>query len=311
MLKIAQEATYNVSYKDTGKRLDQFLREKAFHLSRVRVQSLIRDGFVRVNNERVKCSYRVKSGDDVHVVIPLEKPLELRPESIDFEIIYEDSYIVVIDKPAGLVVHPAPGHYQGTLVQGLLYRLRDLSGIGGVLRPGIVHRLDKDTSGVMLVAKGDFSHSHLMRQFKKGIIEKEYWALVHGPLKKDEGVIDLPISRHPVKRKQMCVSESGKKAITIWRKISELSEGIALISVNPKTGRTHQIRVHLSHIGYPILGDPVYGKRKEISSPRQMLHAKRIAFRHPKTEKKIELSAHVPLDMQMLLKELSKGLNVL
>ncbi len=301
MLRIAREATYSVSYKDSGKRIDQFLVEKDFSLSRARIQTLIKDGFVKVNNKEVKCSYKVKLSDNIHLIIPSEKPLELRPEPIDFEIIYEDPYIIVIDKPAGLVIHPAPGHYKGTLVHGLLYKCKDLSGIGGVLRPGIVHRLDKDTSGIMLVAKNDLSHTHLMNQFKEGIIEKEYWALVHGPVKEKEGIINMPITRHPVKRKQMYVSESGKKAITLWRKIADLSNDIALISANPRTGRTHQIRVHLSYIGYPILGDHIYGRKRGRFASRQMLHSKRIAFQHPGTGKKLEFSSHLPEDMKRFM----------
>ncbi len=301
MLRIAREATYSVSYKDSGKRIDQFLVEKDFSLSRARVQTLIKDGFVKVNNKEVKCSYKVKLSDNVHLIIPSEKPLELRPEPIDFEIIYEDPYIIVIDKPAGLVIHPAPGHYQGTLVHGLLYKCNDLSGIGGVLRPGIVHRLDKDTSGIMLVAKDDLSHRHLINQFKEGIIDKEYWALVHGPVKEKEGIINMPITRHPVKRKQMYVSESGKKAITLWRKIADLSNDIALISANPRTGRTHQIRVHMSYIGYPILGDHIYGRKRGRFASRQMLHSKRIAFQHPGTGKKLEFSSHLPEDMKRFM----------
>ncbi len=301
MLRIAREATYSVSYKDSGKRIDQFLVEKDFSLSRARIQTLIKDGFVKVNNKEVKCSYKVKLSDNIHLIIPSEKPLELRPEPIDFEIIYEDPYIIVIDKPAGLVIHPAPGHYKGTLVHGLLYKCKDLSGIGGVLRPGIVHRLDKDTSGIMLVAKNDLSHTHLMNQFKEGIIEKEYWALVHGPVKEKEGIINMPITRHPVKRKQMYVSESGKKAITLWRKIADLSNDIALISANPRTGRTHQIRVHLSYIGYPILGDHIYGRKRGRFASRQMLHSKRIAFQHPGTGKKLEFSSHLPEDMKRFI----------
>ncbi len=301
MLRIAREATYSVSYKDSGKRIDQFLVEKDFSLSRARIQTLIKDGFVKVNNKEVKCSYKVKLSDNIHLIIPSEKPLELRPEPIDFEIIYEDPYIIVIDKPAGLVIHPAPGHYKGTLVHGLLYKCKDLSGIGGVLRPGIVHRLDKDTSGIMLVAKNDLSHTHLMNQFKEGIIEKEYWALVHGPVKEKEGIINMPITRHPVKRKQMYVSESGKKAITLWRKIADLSNDIALISANPRTGRTHQIRVHMSYIGYPILGDHIYGRKRGRFASRQMLHSKRIAFQHPGTGKKLEFSSHLPEDMKRFI----------
>lgn len=308
MIKIAQEATYNISYKDTGKRIDQFLAEKNSHLSRARIQTLIKDGFVRVNNKKTKCSYKVKLSDNVHLVLPSERPLELKAELVDFEVIYEDSYIIVIDKPAGIVIHPAPGHYQGTLVHGLLYKCKDLSGIGGVLRPGIVHRLDKDTSGIMLIAKDDFSHRYLMEQFKKGTVEKEYWALVHGPIRKDRGIIDLPIARHPVKRKQMCVSESGKRAVTVWKKLADLAGNIVLISANPKTGRTHQIRVHLSHLGYPILGDPVYGKKRSSFALRQMLHARRIAFQHPRTQKKMEFSTYIPEDMKTVFVRLNNEL---
>lgn len=308
MLEIACEATYYVSEKEKGKRLDRFLAEKDLSLSRTRIQTLIKNGYVRVNNEKTKCSYKVKLNDQIHLFVPIERPLELEPEYVNFDIIYEDSYVIIIDKPPGVVIHPAPGHYQSTLVHGLLYRCKDLSGIGGILRPGIVHRLDKDTSGIMLIAKNDIAHNSLTLQFKNGLIEKEYWALVHGPVKESKGIIDLPIARHPIKRKKMSVSESGKKAITIWRKISEFPGNFALLSVFPKTGRTHQIRVHLSHIGYPVVGDPVYGKRKTLPVSRQMLHAKRITFYHSQKKKKMEFSSYLPNDMKKLFIELNKKL---
>ena len=308
MLEIAREATYYVSEKEKGKRLDLFLAEKDLSLSRTRIQTLIKNGYVKVNNEKTKCSYKVKLNDQVQLLIPVERSLELKPEYVDFDIIYEDSYVIVIDKPPGVVIHPAPGHYQGTLVHGLLYRCKDLSGIGGILRPGIVHRLDKDTSGIMLIAKNDIAHRSLVSQFKDGLIEKEYWALVHGPVKESEGMVDLPIARHPVRRKEMSVSESGKRAITIWRKVSEFPGNFALLSVLPKTGRTHQIRVHLSHIGYPVVGDTVYGKRKTLPVSRQMLHAKRISFYHPHKKKKMEFSTYLPDDMKRLFIELNEKL---
>ncbi len=304
-MKIAREAIYSVSLEDQGKRLDVFLSEKDKELSRNRIQYLIKNGFVEVNKRKVKCSYKVKANDKVYIAVPEEEPLKVEPQAIDFEIIYEDSYVAVINKPAGIVIHPAPGHYSGTLVHGLLYRCKDLSGIGGVLRPGIVHRLDKDTSGIMVIAKNDFSHKLLSEQFKEGLVEKEYWVLVQGPVKEDEGVIDLPIGRHPNLRTKMTVSPSGRKAVTFWKKISELPGDIVLISAFPKTGRTHQIRVHLSHIGYPVLGDNLYGKiRKDLSIPRQMLHSKRIAFYHPYTGKKVEFSANLPEDMKNVILEL-------
>ncbi len=303
----AHEAFYSVSYEDIGKRIDQFLANTDFQLSRARVQALIREGLVTVNEKVVKCSYKLKLKDTIRVIVPPEKPLELEPEYVNFDVIYEDQDVLVIDKPAGLVIHPAPGHYHGTLVHGLIYRCEDLAGIGGVLRPGIVHRLDKDTSGIMIVAKNDFSHRSLVEQFKNCMIEKEYWALVHGPIKGEEGRIEFPIGRHPVKRKQMCVLDTGKKAITLWKKISDLSN-ISLVAVYPKTGRTHQIRVHFSYIGHPVVGDPVYGRKKDICASRQMLHAKRIIFYHPRTGKKMEFCAYVPKDMKKMFVELNKKL---
>ena len=303
----AREAVYSVSYEDIGKRIDQFLANTDFQLSRARVQALIREGLVTVNEKVVKCSYKLKLKDTIRVIVPPEKPLELEPEYVNFDVIYEDQDVLVIDKPAGLVIHPAPGHYHGTLVHGLIYRCEDLAGIGGVLRPGIVHRLDKDTSGIIIVAKNDFSHSSLVEQFKNCMIEKEYWALVHGPIKGEEGRIEFPIGRHPVKRKQMCVLDTGKKAITLWKKISDLSN-ISLVAVYPKTGRTHQIRVHFSYIGHPVVGDPVYGRKKDICASRQMLHAKRIIFYHPRTGKKMEFCAYVPKDMKKIFVELNKKL---
>ncbi len=303
----AREAVYSVSYKDIGKRIDQFLANTDFQISRARVQALIREGLVTVNKKVVKCSYKLKPKDTIRVIVPPEKPLELEPEYVNFDVIYEDQDVLVIDKPAGIVIHPAPGHYHGTLVHGLIYRCEDLAGIGGVLRPGIVHRLDKDTSGIMIVAKNDFSHRSLVEQFKNCMIEKEYWALVHGPVKGEEGRIEFPIGRHPVKRKQMCVLDTGKNAITLWKKISDFSN-ISLVAVYPKTGRTHQIRVHFSYIGHPVVGDPVYGRKKGICASRQMLHAKRIIFYHPRTAKKMEFCAYVPNDMKKIFTELNKKL---
>ncbi len=303
----AREAVYSVSAEDIGKRIDQYLAKCDFQLSRSRIQALIKEGLVTVNEKVVKCSYKLKLKDSIKVIIPPERPLELEPEYVDFEIIYEDEDVLVIDKPAGVVIHPAPGHYHGTLVHGLIYRCEDLAGIGGVLRPGIVHRLDKDTSGIMVVAKSEFAHNSLVEQFKNCLIEKEYWALVHGPVKEKEGKIDLPIGRHPVKRKQMWVLDTGKRAVTVWKKISDFGN-ISLLAVYPKTGRTHQIRVHFSYIGHPVVGDQLYGKRKDPYVCRQMLHARRILFQHPKTGKKMEFCSHIPADMKKMFAELNKKL---
>jgi 23S rRNA pseudouridine1911/1915/1917 synthase len=234
-------------------------------------------------------------------------------------VIYEDASLIVIDKPPGVVIHPAPGHASGTLVHGLLHHCKDLSGIGGTLRPGIVHRLDKDTSGLMVVAKNDKVHSSLSLQFKSGDVRKQYMAIAHGIFENREGKIDLPISRHPVRRKEMSVSPSGgKRAITFWEKVEEMGGRFMLLAVRPRTGRTHQIRVHLSHSGHPIVGDTVYGPKKgwwrrqfpsEVLTqeiPRQMLHALRLGFSHPETGRFCEFQAPVPADMERCIEELKK-----
>ena len=237
-----------------------------------------------------------------------------------FELVYEDSWLIVVNKPPGIVVHPAPGHFTGTLVHGLLRHCKDLSGIGGVMRPGIVHRLDKDTSGLMVVAKNDEAHAFLSRQFKAGEIRKRYVALVHGIVKGAKGEIDLPIGRHPVRRKEMSVQPSkGRVAKTLWEKQEELAGLFSLLSVSPKTGRTHQIRVHLSHVGYPIVGDPVYGHRRSwwkkrfpedsgLSGliERQMLHAGTLGFVHPQGGEYREFTAPLPADMELVLEMLKR-----
>jgi 23S rRNA pseudouridine1911/1915/1917 synthase len=308
----AREIFYSIFEEEKDQRLDMFLASREKALTRSRIQSLIKNQSVKVNGLPVKTSYRLKTGDHVHVVIPPVVPCEIRPEAVDFPIIYEDSWLVVIDKPPGLVIHPAPGHASGTLVHGLLNRCSGLSGIGGIMRPGIVHRLDKDTSGLLVVAKNDSAHNILSNQFKQGGITKRYTALVHGVVPGEKGRIDLAISRHPVRRKEMAVSLSkGKKALTLWDKLEVIGNKFTLLSVTLKTGRTHQIRVHLSHIGYPIVGDPVYGFRKswwdkhcpealEIVSSlnRQMLHSTLLGFLHPETRIYREFYSPVPKDME-------------
>jgi len=303
-------------------RLDLFLHSCSAGLSRSRIQSLIRGGDVKVNSQPSKPSHKVKPGDEVLLVIPPAAAQVLEPEVVEFQVVYEDPSIIVLNKPPGLVVHPAPGHATGTLVQGLLYHCGDLSGIGGVLRPGIVHRLDKDTSGLMVVAKDDQAHLSLSDQFKSGAVEKKYIALVHGMVKGTKGRVDLPIGRHPKKRKEMSIAATGgRRALTLWRKIEDLESGFSLLSVVIKTGRTHQIRVHLSHIGHPVVGDPVYGygrrwwkghplvtKGGPLPVKRQMLHAKKLGFMHPKQGRYLEFETTIPDDMQFALRAL-KGLN--
>jgi 23S rRNA pseudouridine1911/1915/1917 synthase len=312
---------FSVSEADKAKRLDAFLALHVQGLTRSRVQDLIKSGFVRVNQSLSKPGYRLKPGDHVEVTVPSPEPLRLAPEAVAFEILHEDPWLIVVNKPPGVVVHPAPGHFTGTLVHGLLGHCKDLSGIGGVMRPGIVHRLDKDTSGLMVVAKNDAAHAVLSRQFKSGQITKRYVALVHGIPKERQGEIHLPIGRHPVRRKEMSVQASkGRMAKTLWEKKEELAGLFSVLVVSPKTGRTHQIRVHLSHIGYPIVGDPVYGyrrswwKKRFSEEPevlgrieRHMLHAGTLGFVHPQSGEYREFTAPVPPDMELVLEMLRKA----
>ena len=310
---------YSITAEDENKRIDAFLASQVKDLTRSRGQSLIRNGHVKVNDLSVKASYRLKTGDHISLFIPPVLPWRLKPEQMDLLIVHEDSSIIVLNKPPGLVIHPAPGHKDGTLVHGLLHHCRDLSGIGGILRPGIVHRLDKDTSGLMVVAKNDYAHGFLSGQFKKGAVNKRYIALVHGVLKSKEGEIDLPISRHPKKRKEMAVTPSkGKRALTFWKKKEEIGDKFTLLSVILKTGRTHQIRIHLSHLGHPVVGDPVYGPKKtwwkthcpqaiDIVSKikRQMLHAELLGFVHPDSGNYCEFTTPFPDDIEQIIKELA------
>jgi len=299
-------------------RIDVFLASQLQDLTRSRIQELIRAGFVRVNGRLPKVSQRLRAGDLVAISIPPPQPLNLEPEAIEFQVIHEDASLIVVNKPAGLVVHPAPGHATGTLVQGLLDHCRDLSGIGGVLRPGIVHRLDKNTSGLMVVAKHDKAHAHLAQQFKAGDVRKTYLAVVHGTMAREKGEIDLPIARHPVRRKEMAVAATaGKQAKTPWRRLRIFGPYFSLVAATPKTGRTHQIRVHLAHLGHPIVGDPVYGPGRRwwrrndplkgvltIDYARQMLHATVIGFVHPDLGRFCEFKAPLPCDMGRLLETL-------
>ena len=309
---------YSITEDDKDKRIDSFLASHLKDVTRSRCQSLIREGHVKVNELTIKRSYRLKSGDRISIFIPPVAPGIIEPEPVNFSVIHEDASLIVLDKPPGLVVHPAPGHAEGTLVHGLLHRCQDLSGIGGVMRPGIVHRLDKDTSGLMVVAKSDYAHNFLSSQFKEGTVNKRYTALVHGIIRGKEGEIDLPISRHPKKRKEMAVVPSrGKRALTLWCKEQEIGVRFTLLTVTLKTGRTHQIRVHLSHLGHPIVGDPVYGPKKNWWKKhcpravdtlpllkRQMLHAGLLGFVHPDSENYCEFESPLPDDIKNVVKSL-------
>jgi 23S rRNA pseudouridine1911/1915/1917 synthase len=305
-----------------GERLDVFLGARLPGCSRSFAAQLIAGGNVRVNEQPQKPSHRLKTGDAVTGRIPPPRPAGFLPEPIPLAILYEDAHIVVLNKPPGLVVHPAPGHYSGTLVNGLLYHCPDLGGIGSELRPGIVHRLDKDTSGTLVVAKDGAALEGLNAQFKDRTVQKTYLALVHGAMPTAEGTIRLPIGRHPVDRKRMSVaSRKTRSAETSWR-VRRRFTGFSLLELDLKTGRTHQIRVHCAAVHHPIVGDPVYGKRRigsraysdssqshEINGlladiRRQMLHAWRIGFVHPANGAALTFESPMPSDMQTLIDRL-------
>lgn len=303
---------FMVSDEASGKRLDLFIFEAAkaqgLSWSRSQIQKWIEDGRIEIvfSATQLKPSYPVVSGETVRVAPPPPKRLQLEAENVPLDIVYEDEDIAVINKPAGLTVHPAPGHEEGTLVHALLFHLKNLSGIGGAMRPGIVHRLDKDTSGLLLVAKNDAAHQKLTAQFHTQQVERRYIALVCGEMKDDEGEVRLPIARHPVDRKRMAVSRSrGKAAHTRYRVLERFS-GYTMIEAALITGRTHQIRVHMTAIGHPLIGDPVYGSCRRPEIKRQALHAALVSFTHPRTGKTMRFTSPLPEDLTILLAALRK-----
>ncbi len=294
---------------EAGQRLDAWLARRLTSLSRSRLQALIEAGRVSLDGHPARAAVRVKAGQAALVRVPPPEPAEPQPEDIPLRLVFEDASLVVLDKPAGLVVHPGAGAAAGTLVNALLARVRDLSGVGGVLRPGIVHRLDKGTSGLLVVAKNDDAHRALARQFASRTVEKEYLALVHGVPARAEGEIDAPIGRDPVHRRRMSVrAPRGREARTSWS-VAERFDGAALLRVRIHTGRTHQIRVHLASIGHPVTGDPVYGGARTPSSrrpaardalgslARPALHAARLAFTHPGSGARLSFEAPLPADL--------------
>ncbi|MEN6623896.1 MAG: RluA family pseudouridine synthase [Smithella sp.] len=304
----------------SGQRLDVFLPQKDSSLSRSQVKRVIEEGDVLVNNLSPKPSQRLKEGDIVKFTQRPAAEAKAIPQDIPLDIVYEDEAIIVVNKEAGMVVHPAPGNYEQTLVNALLFHCHDLSGIGGVLRPGIVHRLDKGTSGLIVAAKSDFAHRMLAAQFKNHEVDKTYLALVWGDVKGDQGDIELPVGRHPGDRKKMSTkSKRGREAITRW-KVRERYGLATLLDVEIKTGRTHQIRVHLSERGYPVAGDAVYGNASKIRTvsntvlksrfkalSRQALHAARLSFVHPISNEKIVFASDMPEDMAGLCDQLRKS----
>ena len=291
--------------EESGKRLDSYLASQDEEITRTATQRLIEQGHILVNGKKQKVSYKVSKGDIISIEEVKVQPIELKAQEIPIEIIYEDNDIIVVNKPKGMVVHPANGNPDGTLVNAIMAICKDsLSGIGGEIRPGIVHRLDKDTSGLLIVAKNDKAHVNMSEQIKNHEVKKTYIALVRGIVKENEATIDMPIGRSTSDRKKMAVTKNGKNAVT-HIKVLKRYDKYTLLQVNIETGRTHQIRVHLSHIGYPIVGDCTYSNGKnEFGIVGQCLHSKLLEFKHPITGKEMKLEAPLPEYFENILKEL-------
>lgn len=297
-----------INEENVGKRIDSFIPLVKKEISRSMVQKLIEQRNIKVNGKDTKHSYKLKLNDEIEITIPQAKEIDLKAQDIPLNVIYEDNDIIVINKPKGMVVHPANGNPDGTLVNAVMNLCKDsLSGIGGEIRPGIVHRLDKDTSGAIIVAKNDKAHIALSEQLKNHEVKKTYIALVRGIIKENEATINMPIARSKKDRKKMDVDKDGKEAITHFKVLGKYKNKYTLLQINLETGRTHQIRVHLSHIGYPIIGDEVYSNGKnEWNVSGQCLHAWKLEFKHPITGKEISLEAEIPEYFKKIIKELEE-----
>jgi 23S rRNA pseudouridine1911/1915/1917 synthase len=291
--------------ENAGERLDLFIAGESEDLTRAAARKLTTEGLVSVRGKAVKASYRLKTGDVISVVLPDPRPVSVEPENIPISVIYEDDCLIVVDKPKGMVVHPAPGHSGGTLVNALLYHCRgELSGINGIIRPGIVHRIDKDTTGVLVAAKTDLAHRKLAEQLAAHSVKRLYRAVVHGRFKDDSGIIDKPIGRDPRDRKRMAVTPTGRRAVTRFAVLERFSK-FTFIEAELETGRTHQIRVHMSSVGRPLLGDTVYGSDKQpFNTEGQTLHAGVLGFRHPLTGEFMEFSSDLPPYFSAALRKL-------
>ena len=295
------------SEESKNQRLDAFLASSLDGLTRSQATRLIESGEVAVNGRAVSKSYKLASGEDIAVTLPEPEPVEAVPQDIPLDVVYEDADVIVVNKPSGMVVHPAPGHPDGTLVNALLYHCAGtLSGIGGALRPGIVHRIDRDTSGLIIAAKNDAAHQYLSAQLADHTLARTYECIVVGALREDRGTVDAPIARHPTDRKRMAVVAGGREAVTHWEVIARYP-GYTHVRCRLETGRTHQIRVHMAYIGHPILGDTVYGAKKEVPGlTGQCLHAVGLRFLHPRTHEVVELSCPLPEEFTRMLQKIRK-----
>ncbi len=295
------------SEENKNQRLDAFLASSLDGLTRSQATRLIESGEVAVNERAVSKSYKLAGGEDIAVTLPEPEPVEAVPQDIPLDVVYEDADVIVVNKPSGMVVHPAPGHPDGTLVNALLYHCAGtLSGVGGALRPGIVHRIDRDTSGLIIAAKNDAAHQYLSAQLADHTLARTYECIVVGKLREDRGTVDAPIARHPTDRKRMAVVAGGREAVTHWEVIARYP-GYTHVRCRLETGRTHQIRVHMAYIGHPILGDTVYGAKKEVPGlTGQCLHAVGLRFLHPRTHEVVELFCPLPEEFTRMLQKIRK-----
>jgi 23S rRNA pseudouridine1911/1915/1917 synthase len=289
-----------------GERIDKVLSTLNVEWSRTQVQQWIKDGNVLVNGQNPKTNYKCTANDKIEISIPEPEELDVVPEKMDLDIYYEDQDVLVVNKPKGMVVHPAAGHGTGTLVNGLMAHCKDLSGINGVMRPGIVHRIDKDTSGLLMVAKNDMAHESLVNQLMNKTVTRKYRAIVHGVIPHDYGTIDAPIARDPKDRQSMSVVDNGKHAVTHFQ-VLERYRDFTLVECQLETGRTHQIRVHMKYIGYPLAGDPKYGPRKTLDIGGQALHAGVLGFEHPRSGEYLEFEAPAPAYFKELVENLANN----
>ncbi|MET1032731.1 RluA family pseudouridine synthase [Domibacillus tundrae] len=296
---------FTVSAEETGGRIDKIAATQDEQYSRSQVQEWLKEGLVLVNGKSVKANYKATAGDEVTIDIPEPEALNIEAEDLQLDVYYEDEDVIVVNKPSGMVVHPAPGHTTGTLVNGLMYHCKDLSGINGIMRPGIVHRIDKDTSGLLMVAKNDMAHEKLVNQLVEKSVTRKYKAIVHGVISHDFGTIDAPIGRDTKDRQKMGIVDHGKAAVTHFH-VLERFEDFTFVECELETGRTHQIRVHMKYIGYPLAGDPKYGPRKTLNIDGQALHAGVLGFIHPRTNEYMEFEAPAPKEFNDILDELRK-----
>ena len=300
---IQEEFEFQIEQKSG--RVDKYLTTELETMSRSKVQNLIADGYVFVNGETIKANYKLEAGDKVEVFVPEPEAVDVEAEDIPLDIIYEDKDIVLINKAQGMVVHPGAGNPNGTLVNALLFHIKDLSGINGEIRPGIVHRLDKDTSGILMVAKNDEAHVNLSEQLQNRTVKRKYWALVHGVLPHEHGTINAPIGRDPKDRQKFTVIKGGKEAISHFRVLERIQK-FSLMEVSLETGRTHQIRVHLNYIDHPVAGDKIYGPKKSLEGNGQFLHARMLEFTHPRTGETMSFEAELPALFEETLDRLRK-----